>query len=62
MPWAKLRLDADCEGGLLHALVNLKQMRMCFADANPDNFRSFFGGKHSDPGDRQKERAEFNRA
>ena len=39
MPWAKLRFDADGQRGFLHAFVNLEQMRMRFADADPDNFR-----------------------
>ena len=42
MPRAKLRFDADGQRGFLHALVNLEQMRVRFADADPDNFRRGF--------------------
>ena len=42
MPGAKLRFDADGQRGFLHALVNLEQMRVCFAEADPDNFRRPF--------------------
>ena len=39
MPWAKLRLETGGQGGFLDALVNLKKMWVCFADADPDDFR-----------------------
>jgi len=42
MPRPKLRFDADGQRGFLHALVNLEQMRVRFADADPDNFRRAF--------------------
>ena len=42
MPGAKLRFDTDGQRGFLHALVNLEQMRVRFADADPDNFRRAF--------------------
>src|SRR5439155_19044456 len=48
MPGTKLRFDPDSEGRLLHALVNLKQMRMCFAHADPDDFRGAFCRKQAD--------------
>ena len=46
----------------MHALVDLKQMRMRLADADPNNLRSALCGKCSDSGDEQKERAELDRA
>lgn len=42
MPGAKLRFDADGQRGFLNAFVNLEQMRVRFADADPDNFRRAF--------------------
>jgi hypothetical protein len=39
MPRTKLRFDADGQRGFLYALVNLEQMRVRFADTDPDNFR-----------------------
>ncbi len=49
MPGAKLRFDADGQRGFLHALVNLEQMRVRFADADPDNFRRAFEGNTPTP-------------
>ena len=42
MPRTKLRFDTDGQRRFLHALVNLEQMRVRFADADPDNFRRAF--------------------
>src|SRR4029079_14034779 len=42
MPWTKLRFDTNRQRGLLHALMNLEQMRMRFAHTDPDNFRRAF--------------------
>ena len=59
---AKIRLEASCERGFLHALVDLEQMGMSFAHADPDNFRRAFRGKGSDACDGEKERAKLNGA
>jgi hypothetical protein len=48
MPGAKLRLEASSECGFLHPFVNLKQVRMGFPDADPDDFRAAFSRKDSD--------------
>jgi len=60
MPGTKLRLDASGERRFLHALVDLEQMRVRLADADPDNFWRSFCGKCSDTNNRQKERAKLN--
>ena len=52
MPWAKLWLDAYGKGSLLHALVDLEQMRMRFADTDPNNLRWAFSRKCADASDR----------
>ena len=48
MPGTKLRFDPDSEGRLLHAFVNLKQMRMRFAHAYPDDFLGAFCRKRAE--------------
>src|ERR1700756_2003271 len=55
MPGTKLRFETDRERGLLHALVNLKQVRVRLTDPNPDNFRRSVGRKRSDANNGQKE-------
>ena len=60
MPRTKFRLETSSERGFLHSLVNLKQVRVRLADADPDNFWRSFCGKCSDPNNRQKERAKLN--
>src|SRR6516162_9870995 len=62
MPRTQLRLDPCGERGFLHAFVDLKQMRVRFADTDPDNLRSTFCRKGSDTSNRQKERAELDRS
>src|SRR5438876_4231634 len=62
MPGTKLRFDPDSEGRLLHALVNLKQMRMCFAHADPDDFRGAFCRKQADGIHGKKKRTELDYA
>ena len=62
MPWAQLRFDAGGQRGFLHALVDLEKVRMRFADADPDNFRSAFCRERTDAIYRQKECAELDRA
>ena len=62
MPGAKLRLETDSERGLLHALVNLKQVRVRLTDANPNNFRRTFCRKRSDANNGQKESAKLDQA
>jgi len=62
VPRSKLWLEPGSERGFLHALVNLKQVRMRLPDADPDNFRSAFCRKCPDANNRQKECAELDRA
>ena len=62
MPWTKFRLETSSERGFLHSLVNLKQVRVRLADADPDNFRSALCRERSDANNGQKEGAEFNYA
>ena len=60
MPGTKLRFDPDSEGRLLHALVNLKQMRMRFAHAYPDDFRGAFCRKRAEGIHGKKKRPELD--
>src|SRR4029077_10951063 len=62
MPWAQIRLQPGSERGFLDAFVDLKQMRVCLANPNPDNFRSAFCRKCSDAANRQEECAKLDRA
>ena len=62
MPRTKFRLETSSERGFLHSLVNLKQVRVRLADADPDNFRSTLCRERSDANNGQKEGAEFNYA
>ena len=62
MPGTKLRLETGSERGLLHSLVNLKQMRVCLTDTDPDNFRRTFCRKRSDADNGQEKRAELDRS
>ena len=61
MPGAQVGLESNRERGFLHALVELKQMRMTRADANPNDFRGTFRWKFAKAFDRQKKRAELDR-
>src|ERR1043166_554064 len=51
MPGTKLWLQSSGERSFVHALVDLKQMWMRLANANPDNFWSAFCGERSDASD-----------
>jgi len=62
MPRTKFRLETSSERGFLHSLVNLKQVRVRLADADPDNFRSALCRERSDANNGQKEGAELDRA
>jgi hypothetical protein len=62
MPGAKFRFETDSERGLLHALVNLKQVRVRLIDANPNNFWPTFCRKRSDANNGQKESAKLDHA
>src|SRR5438128_2895143 len=62
MPGAQLRLKSSGERGFLHAFVDLKQMRVRLANADPDDFRSSLCGECSDTPNRQKECAKVDRA
>ena len=62
MPGAKLRVEASSQRGLLHPLVNLKQVRVRLPDANPDDFRRTLCRKRSDANDGQKEGAKLDQA
>ncbi len=62
MPGAQIRLQPGSERRFLHAFVDLKQMRVCVANADPNDFRSAFCRKCSDIANRQEERAKLDRA
>ena len=62
MPRTKFRLETSSERGFLHSLVNLKQVRVRLADADPDNFRHPVCRERSDANNRQKKGAELDRA
>ena len=48
MPRAKIRLEASGQGGVSHAFVQLKKMRMPPADPDPDDLRPAFRVESSD--------------
>src|SRR6266576_988972 len=48
MPGAKLWLETSSQRGLLHSLVNLKQVRVRLPDAAPNNFRRTLCRNRSD--------------
>src|SRR6266404_1564681 len=60
MPGAQLWLQSSGQRCFLNAFVDLKQMRVRLADADPNDVRSAFCGKHSDTSDGQKECAKAN--
>ena len=62
MEWTQVRFEANGEGRLGHALVQLKKVRMPATDADPDNFGWTFRREHPEASNRQKESAEMNRA
>src|SRR5260370_5046841 len=47
MPWAQVRIQTNGQRGFLDAFVDLKQMWVRLANANPNNFRSAFRRKCS---------------
>ena len=51
----QIGLEPRGEDGFLDALVELEQMRMAGADADPKNVRPTFAGKLSEAGNRKKE-------
>ena len=61
MPGTKVRLQARSESGVMHALVQLKEMRVCAPNADPDYFGPAFGRKSSYAADGKKERRDFDR-
>jgi len=62
MPGTQLGLESHCERCFLDTFVQLKKVRMCLSDSNPDNLHVTFRREGSDAFDRQKKRAKFNRA
>ena len=62
MEWTQIRFEANGEGGLGHALVQLKKVRMPATDTDPDNFWWTFRRERPDASNRQKKSAETNRA
>ena len=60
MPRAKIRFEASGEGGVSHAFVQLKEMRMSPADTDPDDLRPAFPWKSSDLAQRQEESREMD--
>src|SRR5436309_11538656 len=61
MPGTQLGLESHCERCFLDTFVQLKKVRMCLSDSNPDNLHVTFRREGSDAFDRQKKRAKFNR-
>lgn len=61
MPWPQLRFKSHLERSFLNTFVELKEMRMTGADANPDYLHDAFWRKSSNSFNRQEERAKFNR-
>ena len=51
----EIRLEPNGEKRFLNALVELKQMRMAGADADPDDLRPALGRERSNTGHRKKE-------
>lgn len=62
MPRPQIRLQPGSERGFVHAFVDLKQMRVRLANADPNDFRSAFYRKCSDTANRQEECAKPDRA
>src|SRR5947209_3558103 len=42
MPWPQIRLESGGERRFLHTFVNLKEVRMTFPNADPDDVRRTF--------------------
>ncbi len=61
MPGAKIRLQPGNERGVLHTFMQLKEMRVRFADTDPNYFWPALGRKNSNPGDREKKWSDSNR-
>src|SRR5207249_8915645 len=62
MPWTQVRFEPGCECSFLHSFMNLKEMRMTFPYAEPNNLGRSFWRKCSNTDKGQKECAEFDRA
>ena len=62
MPWSKIWLEARSECRLLHSLVNLKQVRMRAAHADPNNFRRTLCRKRSDSNNGEEKSAKLDSA
>lgn len=63
MEWTQMQFEANGEGRLGHALVQLKKVRMPATDTNPDNFGWTFRRERPKASYRQeKKSAEMNRA
>jgi len=62
MEWTQIRFEANGEGRLGHALVQLKKVRMPATDTDPDNFWRTLRRESPDASNRQKKSAEMNRA
>lgn len=60
MPRSQIGGETYRKRCVLDAFVQLKEMRMACAHADPDNFRRALGRKCSDTFNRQKEGAKFN--
>src|SRR5438132_13885075 len=62
MPRAQIRFESDSQRCLLHAFVHLKQVRVTFPNADPNDFHRPFWGKRSDTFDRKKKCTKLDRA
>jgi hypothetical protein len=62
MERAQIRFETGRESGFLDAFVQLEEMRMAAADADPDDIRPAFGRERPEPGEGKEERFPLNRA
>ena len=61
MPRTQISFESDGQRCILYSFVKLKEMRMSFADADPDDFRRALRWKRSNPLNRQKKSVELDR-
>src|SRR5438270_8112084 len=62
VPGSQIGFEPDSQRRILHAFVKLKEMRITFPNADPNDFRRTFRRKRPDALDGQKKRAKLNRA
>ena len=62
VPRSQIGFESDGQCHILHPFVKLKEMRVTFPNADPNNFHRAFGRKCPDAFDRQKEGAKLDQA